>query len=77
VTLVSSTLRLIEDLVHSLDTGQPPRGGARVALAGQELIFGFIESHRMGGARVSLPLEKRTTRLNRNHTPRQPKYTVS
>lgn len=77
VSVVSSTLRLIEDLVHSLDTGQPPRGGARVARAGNELIFGFIESHRLGGARVSLPLTKRTTRLARNHTPRQPKYTSS
>ena len=70
----SSTLRLIEDLVHSLDTGQPPRGGVRVARAGNELIFGFIESHRLGGARVSLPLAKRTTRLARNWTPRQPKF---
>ena len=75
--LVSSTLRLIEDLVHSLDTGQPPRGGVRAARAGNELIFGFIESHRLGGARVSLPLEKRTTRLRRDHTPRQPKYTAA
>ena len=73
----SSTLRLVEDLVHSLDTGQPPRGGVRVARACNELIFGFIESHRMGGARVSLPLAKRTTRMARDHTPRQPKYTAA
>ena len=70
----SSTLRLIEDLVHSLDTGQPPRGGVRAARAGNELIFGLIESHLLGGARVSLPLVKRMTRLVRNWTPRQPKY---
>ena len=70
----SSTLRLIEDLVRSLDTGQPPKGGVRAARAGNELIFGFIESHRLGGARVSLPLATRTTRLARNWTPRKPKY---
>ena len=70
----SSTLRLIEDLVRSLDTGEPPRGGVRAARAGNELIFGLIESHRAGGARVSLPLEKRTTRLARDRAPRQPKY---
>ncbi|MCY3902643.1 MAG: Gfo/Idh/MocA family oxidoreductase [Caldilineaceae bacterium] len=70
----SSTLCLIEDLVHSLDTGEPPRGGVRAARAGNELIFGLIESHRAGGARVSLPLEKRTTRLVRNRAPRLPKY---
>ena len=70
----SSTLRLIEDLVHSLDTGQRPRGGVRAARAGTELIFGLIESHLLSGARVSLPLAKRTTRLARDWTPRQPKY---
>jgi len=70
----SSTLRLIEDLVHSLDTGEPPRGGVRAARAGNELIFGLIESHRAGGARVPLPLAKRTTRLARDRAPRQPKY---
>jgi predicted dehydrogenase len=70
----SSTLRLIEDLVHSLDTGEPPRGGVRVALAGTELIFAFIESHRHGGARVSLPLEHRTLRMQRQRGPNQPRY---
>ena len=70
----SSTLRAVEDLVHALDTGQPPRGGVRAARAGNELIFGIIESHLQGGARVSLPLAKRTTRMARDHTPRQPKY---
>ena len=52
----SPTLRIIEDLVHSLDTGEPPCGGPRVARASTELIFAFIESHRLGGARVELPL---------------------
>ena len=70
----SSTLRAVQDLVRALDTGQPPRGGVRAARAGNELIFGFIESHLLGGARVSLPLAKRTTRMVRDHTPRQPKY---
>jgi predicted dehydrogenase len=56
---VSTTLSLIEDLVHSLDTGEPPRGGARVAHASTELLFAMIESHRRGGARVNLPLEDR------------------
>lgn len=72
----SSTLRLVEDLVHALDTGEPPRGGARAAHASTELIFAFIESHRRGGARVALPLENRQVQLKRNHTPRQPKYTA-
>jgi predicted dehydrogenase len=70
----SSTLRLIEDLVHSLDTGEPSRCGPRVALASTELIFAFIESHRRNGARVDLPLQKRNVRMQRSHTPNQPKF---
>lgn len=72
----SSTLRLVEDLVHALDTGEPTRGGAQVALMGMEIIFGFIESHQRGGARVELPLSERTLRLQRNDKPRQPKFTA-
>jgi predicted dehydrogenase len=72
----SSTLRLVEDLVRSLDTGEPPRGGVRVAHASTELIFAFIESHRRGGARVMLPLKDCKVRLQRDTTPRQPKFTA-
>ncbi|MCC9075574.1 Gfo/Idh/MocA family oxidoreductase [Litorilinea aerophila] len=72
----SSTLRLIEDLVHALDTGEPTRGGPRVALAGMEIIFGFIASHRRGGARVRLPLTERSLRLQRSVAPHQPKFDV-
>lgn len=71
----SSTLRLIEDIVHSLDTGEPTRGGVHTAYASTELIFAFIESHRRGGARVDLPLENSTVRLSRSRPPRQPLYT--
>ena len=70
----SSTLRLVEDLVHSLDTGEPPRGGVRNARASAELIFGVIESHLRGGSRVDLPLEGSSVRLERGVAPRQPKY---
>ncbi|MGH2351957.1 MAG: Gfo/Idh/MocA family protein [Chloroflexota bacterium] len=71
----SSTLRLIEDLVHALDTGEPTRGGARVACANAELIFGFIESHRRGGARVPLPLGDNPLRfIRREFRARQPRY---
>jgi predicted dehydrogenase len=72
----SSTLRLIEDLVHALDTGEAPRCGARTALASTELLFAFIESHRQGGARVTLPLTHRTVRMQRKRGPNQPKFTV-
>src|SRR5205814_8563925 len=72
-TPASSTLRLIEDLVHALDTGAPPRGGVRVARRNTELIFACIESHRRGGAKVNLPLEGCSLQLRRDVTPHQPK----
>ena len=77
VAPISSTLCLIEDLVQALDNGKPvTRCGPRVALASTELIFAFIESHRRGGARVALPLQERTLRLQRYYPPRQPKFTA-
>lgn len=74
--IASSTLALIEDLVHSLDTGEPSRGGPRVSLASTELIFALIESHRQGGAKIPLPVQERAIRLQRNRGPNKPKYTV-
>ena len=71
---VSATLRLVEDLVHALDTGAPTRGGVRLAYRNLELIFAFIESHRRGGARVHLPLKGCKLRLHRDVAPKQPKY---
>lgn len=74
VAPISSTLALIEDLVHSLDTGLPPRGGPRVALAGTEVIFAMIESQRRGGAQMRLPLANRSLRLQRTVAPKTPKF---
>jgi hypothetical protein len=75
VERASSTLRLIEDLVHALDTRAPPRGGARVAYANTELLFACIESHRRGGARVDLPLERNALRFARPaNAPKQLRY---
>ncbi|MCZ6635233.1 MAG: Gfo/Idh/MocA family oxidoreductase [bacterium] len=70
----SSTLRLIEDLVQALDTGNPTRCGVSTARANNELIFGFIESHQRGGARVDFPLGESRYRLARGGAPRQPKF---
>jgi predicted dehydrogenase len=70
----SATLNIVEDLVHSLDTGEPTRGGVRVARADLELSFAIIESHRRVGARVEMPLEHRDLLLKRVGAPRQPRY---
>ncbi len=74
VERASSTVRLIEDLVHALDTGEPTRCGARIARANQELIFACVESHQRGGARVHLPLRDCPYYLARDFAPRQPKF---
>ena len=71
---ISANLRLVQDLVRSLDTGEPPIGGVRAARAGTELIFAAIESHLRGGARVDLPLTGSTVRLERDRAPRQPRF---
>ena len=72
----SSTLNLVYDLVHALDTGEPTRGGVDVAYWNTQIIFGMIESHRRGGARVSLPLVDHDLRFIRHdHVARQPRYT--
>ena len=64
ITMASWTLRIIDDVVDSLDTGKLTTGGdVRFARANMELIFGFIESHRQSGARTSLPLEDTGIRL--------------
>lgn len=55
----SATLNCIYDLVNALDhPGVSPRGGEHgsVPLGNSELIFGLIESHARGGAKVALPL---------------------
>ena len=62
----STTLRIIEDLVHSLDTGEPTQGGVRVARANTEIIIAFIESGLHGGAPVQLPLTGNKLRLQRD-----------
>ena len=70
----STTLWIVEDLVHSLDTGEPTRGGVHVAHSGDELTFAFVESHLRGGARVELPLVDSKLKLDRNPEPRQPMF---
>ena len=63
---VSSTLNLINDIVHALDTGEPTRGGADVAYWNTQVLFGMIESHRRGGERVELPLTNHDLRFIRH-----------
>lgn len=54
----SATLNCVYDLVNALDHSVNPRGGEHgsVPLGNAELIFGLIESHSRGGAKVALPM---------------------
>ncbi len=70
----SSGANIVRDLVHALDTGEPTRGGVRVAHASTELIFAFMESHLRNGERVELPLKGSKLRLQRDRGPRQPRF---
>ena len=70
----SLSLTLLEDLVHSLDTGNAPKGGVRLARDITEMILAFIVSHQRGGARVELPLVDVNLRHRRLKPPKQPRY---
>ena len=72
----SPSLRLVEDLVRSLDTGEPVRGGVRLARDITEMILAFFVSHQRGGARVELPLKDVTLRHRRLRAPKQPSYAL-
>ena len=70
----SPAVHLILDLVQSLDTGAPTRGGVRIAQRNTELIFACLQSHLRDGARTPLPLAGSELRLQREVTPREPRY---
>lgn len=56
----SSTVRLIRDLVQAVETGGETMQGVRRAAMTAEIAFAVVESHKRGGARVTLPVEDRS-----------------
>ncbi len=54
----SSTLRLIQDLVHALDTGEPTRGGVRIAEMNTQSSSAQLSRTGRMEARVSLLLTR-------------------
>lgn len=55
----SATMRVLEDLVDCLETGQAPREGVERAHHATEACLAVAESHRQGGAWVELPIPDR------------------
>lgn len=61
----SGTVNGIRDIAEALDTGRETKGPVHLARRSQEMVMGFIESHRLGGVRVSLPMENRELYVGR------------
>ncbi|MDA0747000.1 MAG: Gfo/Idh/MocA family oxidoreductase [bacterium] len=63
----SGTVNGVRDIAEALDTGRETQGPIRLASRSQEMVMGIIESHRLGGARVSLPMENRELYVGREN----------
>ena len=59
------TVNCIKDLIQAISTGGETLGNIQLARRSQEMILGFVESHRQGGQRVMLPLENRNLYVGR------------
>ena len=55
----SGTVRMIQDLVRMIQTGEPGRSNLEVTMTSQEIGFGLYESHLQGGVAVSPPIPRR------------------
>lgn len=67
IEIKSGTVACIKNLVNALETGEDTLGGVQIARRSQEMIISFIESHRQGGKRVTLPLENRNLFVGRTN----------
>lgn len=56
-------ITIVEDILHAIATGQPPRCSGEDGLAALEVAMALRESHRQGGAKVTLPLADRSLRM--------------
>ena len=55
----SGTEMGIKDIAEALDADRETQGSISLARRSQELLMGMIESHRLGGVRVLLPMVNR------------------
>ena len=67
-TIPSMGFAVIEDLVHCIDTGAPPRCSDQDGRKALEIAIAMRESHRQGGRRIDLPLPDRSLRLLSSET---------
>jgi predicted dehydrogenase len=61
----SGTVAGLRDIAEALDTGRETKGNVELARRSQEIMLGIIESHRLGGQRVPLPMAHRSLYVGR------------
>jgi len=62
-TMPGMGLIIIDDLIHAIETGQPPRCSGEDGRAALEIALALRESHRQGGVKVALPLADRSLQM--------------
>ena len=55
----------IADIAEAIDTDRETQGSVHLARRSQEMLMGMIESHRLGGQRVALPMTNRSLYVGR------------
>jgi len=61
----SGMTNAVKDIIEAIETGQQTKGNIQLAKRSEEMIIGFVESHRQGGARVRFPIENRGLYIGR------------
>jgi predicted dehydrogenase len=55
----TGTVMGIKDIAEAIDTGRETKGPIQLARRSQEMLMGMIESHRLGGVHLRLPMVNR------------------
>ena len=63
----TGTVMGITDIAEALDEDRETKGPAHLARRSQETLMGMIESHRLGGKHISLPMENRSLYVTRDN----------
>ena len=63
----SGTVNGLRDIAEALDAGRETQGPIHLARRSQEMLMGMIESHRLEGRRVPLPMENRALYVGREN----------
>ncbi|MDE2733180.1 MAG: hypothetical protein OXI72_02215, partial [Gemmatimonadota bacterium] len=65
VPRTTGTVMGIADIAEAIDTDRETKGPVHLARRSQEMLMGMIESHRLGGQRVALPMTNRSLYVGR------------